>query len=148
VKLGGRPAVTQLLELGEDLTVFTGDAGAARSDALEERAAGEPGVETEKPAVGVAVGAVTARGCAVVAFDPQVRFRGEETQERIGVGVAGCRAESGWTPSAEPTARRPNRAGASPISTGSGTTKPWSRSRASRSSAGLIVNSRWVPRVQ
>ncbi len=37
VKLGGTLAVTHLVELGEHLTVFSDDAGAARSDALEER---------------------------------------------------------------------------------------------------------------
>ena len=62
VELGCTPAVAHRVELGEDLVVFADDAGAARSDALEESGAGEPGVETEESAVGIAEETVTACG--------------------------------------------------------------------------------------
>src|SRR3954468_235845 len=74
VELGGTPAVTHLVELGEDLTVFADDAGAARSDAFEKRGSGEPGVEAEESAVRIAEQAVTACGRAVLAFDPRMQF--------------------------------------------------------------------------
>src|SRR5690349_13485789 len=47
-------AIREPLDHAEDLTVGGGDAGAAGADRVERVSAGEPGVEREEAAVGVA----------------------------------------------------------------------------------------------
>lgn len=72
VKLRGTATFTQFVHLGEDLTVISHHAGAARADALEQGVVVEPGIETEETAVGVAEEAMTAGGRALAVFDPRV----------------------------------------------------------------------------